>query len=297
MIRIIILIIFNYKIFSCCCCRGNFMNSQDYKGYYSKSSSKSEKINEDMKNVKNIKIPTGKKVVVKTIKISSNTNLYSAGELEKYYNELVRNVQEKVFNNSDECESIENECYAKICYDFAMIARLAYFYVCKFVSNRSKEKTSKIQDDIKCEIDKLCNKNNYTDYLHILLYYCKEKNINFSRSMNGDTINDFFCRLIRIYLFCQLLNCEIDFNSSIINCDYSNDDSNKMRDFINSGVKQKKVNFVILPSILYNGTYIGKMSQLVFTYGNRVDRKTKKSELTYCFSDEKVKLLDKILSC
>ena len=65
MIRIIILIIFNYKIFSCCCCRGNFMNSQDYKDSYSKSSSKSEKFNEDMKNVKNVKIPTGKKVVKK----------------------------------------------------------------------------------------------------------------------------------------------------------------------------------------------------------------------------------------
>ena len=296
MIRIIILIIFNYKIFSCCCCRGNFMNSQDYKGYYSKSSSKSEKFNEDMKNVKNVKIPTGKKVVKKTIIISSNTNLYSAGELEKYYKELVRDVQKEVFNISDECESIENECYAKICYDFAMIARLAYFYVCKFVSNRSKEKTSKIQDDIKCEINNLCDKNNYSKYSNILKDYCMKKTLKFSNYMNKNERNDFFCRLIRVYLFCKLLNCKVDFNMPL-DCDAYKECNKKLRDFINSGVKQKKINFVIFPSILYNGTYIGKMSQLVFTYGNRVDKKTKKSEFTYYFSDEKVKLLDKILSC
>ena len=297
MIRIIILIIFNYKIFSnCCCCRGNFMNSQDYKDSYSKSSSKSEKINEDMKNVKNIKIPTGKKVVGKTIIISSGNNVYNAKALSDYYKELVRDVQQEVFNNGDECESIENECYAKICYDFAMIARLAYFYVCKFVSNRSKEKISKIQDDIKCEIDKLCNKNNYTDYLNILLCYCKGKNINFSISMNKDTINDFFCRFIRIYLFCQLLNCKVDFNMPL-DCDAYKESNGKLCDFINTRHYDKKtVNFVIFPSIVWNENYIGNFSQVVFTYGKRVDKKTNKSEFTYCFSDEKVKSLDKILS-
>ena len=212
MIRIIILIIFNYKIFSCCCCLGKFTNSHDYKDSYSKSSSKSEKINKDMKNVKNVKIPTGRKVVKKTIKISSNTNLYSAGELEKYYNELVRDVQKEVFNISDECESIENECYAKICYDFAMIARLAYFYVCKkFANNKSNE-------EIKGEINNLCDKNNYSKYSNILKDYCMKKTLKFSNYMNKNERNDFFCRFIRVYLFCKLLNCKVDFNMPL-DCD------------------------------------------------------------------------------
>ena len=85
-----------------------------------------------------------------------------------------------------------------------------------------------------------------------------------------------FSQLTKLYFHCELSFpiVDVDFNDIESGMPFNHE---KMIDFINKG-RNRKVNFVILPSLFSNGNYLENGKSWVFTY--------KKD--TFCFSDSKL---------
>ena len=83
-----------------------------------------------------------------------------------------------------------------------------------------------------------------------------------------------------MYFHCDIVFplIEINFNKKV---DFNSKD---MIDFINKG-KNRKVNFVILPSLFYNGNFLQNGKTWVFTY----------TQKTFKFEDSKIKQLDELI--
>ena len=290
-LQFIILIISNYRLICCYCCRDEFINDDVYKDYEEETSSKEIDSNKiDKKEKKFIELR-----VFQEIRKEKQEYPFL---FQNYLKEITRDFQDYIFSKMSIEEEIENKNISTYCYNLSIVSRLAYFYVCKFVVNKDKDEMVNIVDNFNKKAS-IKDVSKYCEYVGMMKKLCKEKGVKFLDPVDRDKINEYFYRFIHLYLLCSLLECVVDFNIPI-NKDF---DSDKMIDFINTRYCNKKVNFVIFPSFFYNGVYFKNGRQFVFTYTlNKKQKKNKKKKMkgkkdnnTFYFKNYEVEKLDKIL--
>ena len=191
--------------------------------------------------------------------------------------------------NVDEKE--ENENVASFLLRVAKIARISYSQSNKlFRKMKEKYELKKIdesrfeKEDALMEFSSWVKNSEKNDeikeeYKKIL----KQENL-FKEEEKNKEENQFFTKLF-YDLAILYFHCKIAFPLVVINFDKKEDfNSSEMIDFINRG-KNRKVNFVFLPSLFSNGIFLQNGKSWVFTY-------TKK---TFSFKDLKDESLDELI--
>ena len=228
----------------------------------------------------------------KEYKIESNSelNMFTPKDIQDENKEITRNFQNEAYNYMNANEKVENENVADFLKNVAMISRLS-FKEKKILNQIMKEKYLKTLENKKPEDDENCKKE-FSQWI---------KN---SEKKDGKKIYDDFLKQIkpfkkeikddkeRIYLkkllydlIIMYFHCDISF--PLVEIDFTKKEdfnSEIMIDFINRG-KNRKVNFIILPSLLSNGNYLQNGKLWVFTYFKN----------TFRFKDSIDNILDEFL--
>ena len=207
--------------------------------------------------------------------VNNKLDYFTSKDIQDQNKEITRIFQKEALEFIDDDEKEENEKIGKFLKTVAFISRKAYNISNElfkemfeeFSESTKENKTiSTFEKDEKLkkkfsswvkeyEKDSEGNKN-YENYFRS----CKDKN----KDLFDDNITylfTLFSQLITLYFHCELSfpNVDVNFNSEQI---FNNE---KMIDFINKG-KNRKVNFVILPSLFSNGNYLDNGKLWVFTY-------------------------------
>ena len=209
----------------------------------------------------------------KEYKIESNTelNMFTPKDIQEENKEITRNFQNEAYNYMNANEKVENENVASFLKNVAIISRIS-FKEHKNLNKEMEEKylmlpgNKKQKDDeiykkefsqwIK-NLEKKEGKRIYDNFLNQLKPFEKEIKDNKEQKYLKQLLYD----LIIMYF-----HCDISFPIVEINFTKKEDfNSEMMIDFINRG-KNRKVNFVILPSLFSNGNYIQNGKLWVFTY-------------------------------
>ena len=209
----------------------------------------------------------------KEYKIESNSelNMFTPKDIQEENKEITRNFQNEAYNYMNANEKVENENVASFLKNVAIISRIS-FKEHKNLNKEMEEKylmipgNKKQKDDeiykkefsqwIK-NLEKKEGKRIYDNFLNQLKPFEKEIKDNKEQKYLKQLLYD----LIIMYF-----HCDISFPIVEINFTKKEDfNSEMMIDFINRG-KNRKVNFVILPSLFSNGNYIQNGKLWVFTY-------------------------------
>ena len=209
----------------------------------------------------------------KEYKIESNSelNMFTPKDIQEENKEITRNFQNEAYNYMNANEKVENENIASFLKNVAIISRISF----KEHKNLNKEmeekylmlpgnKKQKDEEIYKKEfsqwiknLEKKEGKRIYDNFLNQLKPFEKEIKDNKEQKYLKQLLYD----LIIMYF-----HCDISFPIVEINFTKKEDfNSEMMIDFINRG-KNRKVNFVILPSLFSNGNYIQNGKLWVFTY-------------------------------
>ena len=209
----------------------------------------------------------------KEYKIESNSelNMFTPKDIQEENKEITRNFQNEAYNYMNANEKVENENVASFLKNVAIISRISF----KEHKNLNKEmeekylmipgkKKQKDDEIYKKEfsqwiknLEKKEGKRIYDNFLNQLKPFEKEIKDNKEQKYLKQLLYD----LIIMYF-----HCDISFPIVEINFTKKEDfNSEMMIDFINRG-KNRKVNFVILPSLFSNGNYIQNGKLWVFTY-------------------------------
>ena len=222
-------------------------------------------------------------------KIENEIELYTftPKDIQEENKEITRNFQNETYNNINVNEKIENENVALFLKDVAKISRISYIEATKIFKIMKQKfcdvKMKKIDNESSgkefSSWVKIFEKENKTKEYKNILNQVKlfEKDEN---KINKEYLLELFYDLTIMYFHCTISFplVEINFKKE------DNFDSDKMIDFINRG-KNRKVNFVILPSLFSNGIYLQNGKSWVFTF-------TKK---TFKFEDSIQDNLNKLL--
>ena len=217
----------------------------------------------------------------------SKINNFTSKEIQEENKEITRNIQNEAYNEMNIDEKEENENVASFLLRIAKISRISYrqskklFEMMKekyiekekidksslekenvFIEFSSWVKNSEKNDGIKEEYQKIITQENLFE---------KEENQFFTKLFYDLTILYFHCEITFPLVIINFKKIE-DFNSS------------EMIDFINRG-KNRKVNFVFLPSLFSNGNFLQNGKSWVFTY----------TKNTFRFKDLKDELLDELI--
>ena len=237
-------------------------------------------INEEIKKLKESIIKAKEAVEIKEndnkneSKVESNSelNIFISKDIQEENKEITRNLQNEAYNYMNNTEQNENENIAKFLIQVARISRIAYNVSLKLMKEMKEKyiesKNSEISfDDENIKKDfSFCvktlekEKNIFKDYENIL----NQENI--FEDKNDNTNEQKY--LIKLYhdLAIMYFHCHLAFPCVEINFKEEEDfNSEKMIDFINRG-KNRKVNFVILPSLISNGCYLQNGKSWVFTF-------------------------------
>ena len=206
-------------------------------------------------------------------KIESNSemNIFTPEDIQDENKEITRNFQNEAFNymNANN-EKEENENVAVFLKNVAIISRYS-FKEAKNLYRIMEEKYLKItgnkitKNDEKYKkefsqwiknLEKKQGKKEYDFYLNQLKSYEKEL-----KADDREYLKKLLYDLIIMYF-----HCDISFPFVKIDFTKKDDfDPEIMIDFINRG-KNRKVNFIILPSLFSNGIYLQNGKFWVFTY-------------------------------
>ena len=206
-------------------------------------------------------------------KIESNSelNVFSSKDIQEENKEITRNFQNEAYSYMNKDEEIENENVAKFLKYVAQISRISYnvsFKILramkeKFVKNSKKNiffNDENINKEFSFWIKSLeKEKDIFKEYENILIQEkLFEGNDNNSEL---EYLKGLYNDLSKMYFHCRIAFplVEIDFKQE------EDFNSEKMIDFINRG-KNRKVNFIILPSLISNGSYLQNGKYWVFTY-------------------------------
>ena len=196
-------------------------------------------------------------------------------------NKLITTDFEKIsydYDNDDDV--IENSSIAEFLIEVANISRNAFNESNKYLKkvyndfeNKQKEITiiSSKEEQFKKIFSSWVKKNNIIENL----LYNQKINLNFIDEQKDKKKIEYFYKLyidlLSLYFQCAITfpSIEIDFNAQ------NNFDSTKMIDFLNNkGSRNKKVNFVIFPSLYSNGKFLENGKKWVFTYFDDYKKKT-----------------------
>ena len=220
---------------------------------------KTEKINENNNNIK------------KEYKIESSNelNIFTPKDIQEENKEITRNFQNETYNYMNINEKVENENVASFLKEVAGLSRISYnqktLLLTLMKEKYIKEKGNKSingensEKEFSSWVKKFEKENGNKEYLNMLnqIKLFKDNNIN----KENKYLEKLFYDLTIMYF-----HCDLSFPSIQINFKKENDFiSEKMIDFINRG-KNRKVNFIILPSLFSNGNYLQNGKLWVFTY-------------------------------
>ena len=227
----------------------------------------------------------------KEIKIESKSqiNFFTSKDIQEKNKEITINFQNEAYNYMNVNEDIENKNVALFLKDVAKISRISYnegkklFKIMKekyllFKGNKTLIDDEKTQKEFSSWIKNLEKDNKTTEYKNILsqvnLFEKDEK------KFNQKFLSNLFYDLTLMYFHCNISFplVEISFKKE------DNFNSDKMIDFINRG-KNRKVNFIILPSLTVNGYFLENGKSWVFTFYKN----------TFKFEDLINESLDKLL--
>lgn len=204
------------------------------------------------------------------IESKSQINFFTSKDIQDKNKDITINFQNEAYKYLDVDEDVENENVALFLKDVAKISRISYneskkiFKIMKEKYPLFKEKKTLINDEntqkeFSSWIKNLEKENKITEYKNILnkvkLFEKNEKKI------NQEFLSKLFYDLTIMYFHCNISFplVEINFKKE------DNFNSDKMIDFINRG-KNRKVNFVILPSLNANGYFLENGKSWVFTF-------------------------------
>ena len=201
------------------------------------------------------------------IESSNELNTFTSKDIQEENKEITRNFQNETYNYMNMNENIENENVASFLKEVARLSRISYNQR-KLLFKLMNEKYIKIKGNISLNdeiskkefsnwVKKFEKENGNKEYLNIL---------NQIKIFENNNINQKYLEKLFYDLTIMYFHCDLSFPSIQINFKKENDFiSEKMIDFINRG-KNRKVNFVILPSLFSNGNYLQNGKSWVFTY-------------------------------
>jgi len=236
-----------------------------------------KKVNTDIDNL-NILISDNKKHdninennnnIKKEYKIESSNeiNTFTSKDIQEENKEITRNFQNETYNYMNVNEKVENENVALFLKEVARLSRISYnkknllFKLMKDKYIKQKGNISLDNENSKNEfsswVKNFEKENGNKEYLNILNQIKLFENNNKEQKYLEKLFSD---------LTIMYFHCDLSFPSIQINFKKENDFiSEKMIDFINRG-KNRKVNFIILPSLFSNGNYLQNGKSWVFTY-------------------------------
>jgi len=204
------------------------------------------------------------------IESSNELNTFTSKDIQEENKEITRNFQNETYNYMNANEKVENENVALFLKEVARITRISYnqrkllYKLMKDKYIKEKGNISIIDENSKKEfsswVKKFEKENGNKEYINILNQIkLFENNTNINKEKKY--LEKLFYDLTIMYF-----HCDLAFPSIQINFKKENDFiSEKMIDFINRG-KNRKVNFIILPSLFSNGNYLQNGKSWVFTY-------------------------------
>ena len=226
-------------------------------------------------------------------KIESNSELnnFTSKDIQDENKEITRHFQELASKNMAFEEDIENAKVAIFCENVAHISRMSYnasFKLLKAMENKyntlKEDKLSLTDENFRKEFSFWIktsekDKNIFQEYKNILNQEIPPE-IN-ENSYEENYLINLFYDLTLMYFHCHIAFPLVEINYKT----EDNFDSRKMIDFINRG-KNRKVNFVILPSLISNGCYLDNGKSWVFTY----------LKDTFKFEEDEIKALNNSLN-
>jgi len=212
---------------------------------------------------------------------------FTSKDIQEENKEITRKFQKEALNNINDDEETENETIGQFLKEVAMISRRAY--------NSSNELLMKMFDEFQIfteEEKTITNLENDEQLKKEFSSWVKEyekdhegkqkyqKYFNEFKGKEQYTKQEYtqilFSQLTILYFHCKLSFPIVEVNFNDIKSGISFDHE-IMIDFINKG-NNRKVNFVILPSLFSNGNYLENGKFWVFTYKKK----------TFHFSDSKL---------
>ena len=198
---------------------------------------------------------------------------FTSKDIQDENKEITRIFQKESLNHIDDDEETENKTIGEFLKGVSLISRKAYIVsnelFTKILEEFSKEEgkiISNLKNDEQLkkefsswvkEYEKTSEgKKIYEDFFNH--YKCKGQ---FDKQ---DYIQTLFSQLIILYFHCEISFPIVDVNFNDIKSEMAFNHE-QMIDFINKG-NNRKVNFVILPSLFSNGNYLDNGKSWVFTY-------------------------------
>lgn len=217
-----------------------------------------EKINQNNNNIES------------NIEANNQLNFFISKDIQVENKEITRNFQNEAYNYMNANEQTENENVAKFLKNVAEISRMAYHERKKIFQKmeekylkKNNKKISINNEDSKKEfscwvknLEKEDGKNEYENILTKIELFKNYENTNETKFLQK-----LFHDLSIMYFHCTISFPEVEINFS----KEENFNSDKMIDFINRG-KNRKVNFIILPSLISIGNFLENGKSWVFTF-------------------------------
>ena len=251
-----------------------FQGKNNIKNNYQKT----ENTNIQGENLKQKSILDNSKIQENNLNQRENKNVkidfFTAKDIQEENKEITRIFQKESLNHIDDDEEVENKTIGYFLKEVALISRMAYNTsdeLFKKMFNEFLKYKNKTKNILDLKLDEQLKKE-FSSWVKEYEKDSKGKQAysNYFNSFTGKGIydnnkypNNLLPQLIKLYFHCELSfpNVEVDFNlnSGII---FNHE---KMIDFINKG-NNRKVDFVILPSLFSNGNFLENGKFWVFTY-------------------------------
>ena len=213
-----------------------------------------------------------------------NYNVFTSKDIQNYYSEIIDYYKRYSVNYINDDDEPENKTIGVFLEKVANISRKSYndsnrllqLLYNKFKNvKRNYETIISSLDQFKMEFSSwIKNKNQLIE--KSLENFVKNANINeYLNEQNEEETKNYLEKLYKdlLLLFFQ---CELSFPSITINFKKEEEfNFTKMEDLAdNKGKGEKKINFVVFPSLISNGEFLQKGKQYVFTYFNEEKKKT-----------------------
>ena len=202
-------------------------------------------------------------------------DFFTSKDIQEENKEISRIFQKEALNYINDDDKIENETIAKFLINVAKVSRRAYNKSNDLFINMFKEfsNCSEEEKDISTLKNDEQLRKEFSSWVkqYEKEHQGKEKYEYFFNSFKDKDIFDnniiylstLFSQLITLYFHCELsfpvVNAYYNLNSKIL---FNHE---KMIDFINKG-NNRKVDFIILPSLVSNGNYLENGKFWVYTY-------------------------------
>ena len=189
---------------------------------------------------------------------SIKLNIFTSKDIQEENKEITRIFQNEAFNYIKDDEEVENENIAKFLKKIGEISRISYNQGKKLYKIMKNKYLKNFEKKFSSWIKNLEEKkgNPYENILNNVSLFKNDED-----KKEEKFLLKLFCDLSIMYFHCNISYplVEISFKKE------KNFNSDNMIDFINRG-KDRKVNFVILPSLFSNGNFLQNGKSWVFTF-------------------------------